>query len=65
MRRCPADRKLEQRERAVELGYIGLDNMGGAFARPRLHEHKMQVFPSRRFGTGPVRQEPLRICAKE
>jgi hypothetical protein len=49
----------------VELGYIGLDNMGGAFARPRLHEHKMQVFPSRRFGTGPVRQEPLRICAKE
>jgi hypothetical protein len=62
MRRCPADRKLEQKERAVELSYIGLGNMGGALAR--LRKHKMQVFPSRRFGTGSVRQEPLRICAK-
>jgi hypothetical protein len=46
----------------VELSYIGLGNMGGALAR--LRKHKMQVFPSRRFGTGSVRQEPLRICAK-
>lgn len=42
MRRCPADRKLEQKERAVELSYIGLGNMGGALAR--LRKHKMQVF---------------------
>ena len=29
------------------LGYIGLDNMGGAFARPRLHEHKIRAFDLR------------------
>jgi 3-hydroxyisobutyrate dehydrogenase len=31
----------------MELGYIGLGNMGGALARRLLREHKMRVFDLR------------------
>src|SRR6266478_3198871 len=33
--------------KAMELGYIGLGNMGGALARRLLREHKMRVFDLR------------------
>jgi 3-hydroxyisobutyrate dehydrogenase len=38
-----ADRRRER----MELGYIGLGNMGGALARRLLREHKMRVFDLR------------------
>ena len=31
----------------MDLGYIGLGNMGGALARRLLREHKMRVFDLR------------------